>query len=106
MRKLPALLGIVLALSVVVAPAAAAQEGVRDPFLPLIAPPGQEDGTVAQPGDPTDPTVSVEPAPTEPLPTTGSSPAPWLAIAYVLVAFGTGAIVLSRVLGPPPASAR
>ncbi len=88
------------------APAALAHEAVRDPFLPLIAPPGQEDGTAAQPGDTTDPTVPVEPAPTEPLPTTGSSTTPWVGIAYLLVAFGTGAVVLSKVLGPPPVRAR
>jgi hypothetical protein len=104
MRKLLALLGMVLALSAA-APVASAQE-VRDPFLPLIAPPGQEDGTVVQPADPTSPTDPTVPVPTDPLPSTGSSTTSWTGIAYLLVAFGTGALMLSRVLGPPPASVR
>lgn len=85
----------------VAAPAALAQEA-RDPFAPLIAPPGTTGAT--DPGALVDPTVPVDPAPdpVDPLPDTGSSTSSWFAVGYFLVALGGGAVVLSKVLGPPP----
>jgi len=105
MRKYLGLLALVGVLTVL-GPAAAAQpEGVRDPFVPLIspttapAPPGAPAGAVAT----LPPTV---PAPTDPLPDTGSSPTSWVGLGYLLVAFGAGAVALSRLFGPTPATIR
>ena len=105
MRKFLGLCAIVLVL-LAAAPAALAQSdtGVRDPFVPLIAPsPVATEGTGA-----TVPTVPVDPAPdpNEPLPGTGSSTSSWIGLGYVLMALGAGAVVLSRVFGPARLAAR
>ncbi len=107
MRKFLGCLSVGLALAFVAAPAALAHEdtAVRDPFAPLIAPPAP-DGSVTDPTNPTDPTVPVVPDPVDPLPDTGSSTSSWFGVAYFLVAFGAGAVVLSKVLGPPRVSLR
>ncbi|HEX2195358.1 MAG TPA: hypothetical protein VHJ76_00410 [Actinomycetota bacterium] len=102
MRKVLCLCAVVLAFAVA-APSALAQSdtGVRDQFVPLIAPsPVATGGTV--PTTPVDPAVPVDPVPdpNEPLPGTGSSTSPWVGLGYVLVALGAGAVVLSRVYGP------
>ncbi|HEV2755675.1 MAG TPA: hypothetical protein VG318_07845 [Actinomycetota bacterium] len=103
MRKFLGVLGIALVLGIAAAPAATAQDtaGVRDPFAPLIAPPAP-DGSTTDPANPTDPTVPVDPAPApvDPLPNTGSPASSWLGLSYFLVAFGAGAVILSKVLGP------
>ncbi len=107
MRKFLGVLGIALVMSVAAAPAALAQDrpAARDPFAPLIAPP-TADGSI-DPVNPTDPTVPVVPVePVDPLPDTGSSTSAWFAVAYFLMALGGGAVVLSRVFGPPPLSTR
>ncbi|MDQ3953850.1 MAG: hypothetical protein M3279_12955 [Actinomycetota bacterium] len=108
MRKFLGLCAIVFVL-LAAAPAALAQSdtGVRDPFVPLIAPsPVATEGT--DPAVPTDPTVPVDPVPdpNEPLPGTGSSASPWVGLGYVLIALGAGAVVLSKVLGPVRLTAR
>ena len=108
-RKFLAVLGVALVVAAAAAPAALAQDApaYRDPFAPLIAPPAP-DGSTTDPTNPTDPTVPVAPAPdpVDPLPNTGSSTSSWLGLSYFLVAFGAGAVVLSRVLGPPRPSLR
>ena len=87
----------------VVAPAASAQSetGVRDPFVPLIAPSPVATGT--DPTVPVDPGAPVVPTPDpdEPLPGTGSETSSWVGLGYVLVALGSGAVALSRIFGPP-----
>ena len=102
MRKFLGLTGVLLVLGLAVAPTALAQgaPAARDPFAPLIVP-GAPDGSTTDPTNPTDPTVPVAPDPVDPLPDTGSSTSSWLGLSYFLVAFGAGAVVLSRVLGPP-----
>ncbi len=98
MRKTFGALAVGLVLAVCVAPAALAQQ--RDPFAPVIS--LQPDDGTTDPGvpgvvDPVDPV----PPPTDSLPGTGSAPAPWIGIAYALVALGTGAVALSRLFGQP-----
>jgi hypothetical protein len=107
MRKFPGIAGVVLVLVVIAAPAALAHESpaARDPFAPLIVP-GQPGGSTTDPTNPTDPAVPVDPDPVDPLPDTGSPTSSWLGLSYFLVAFGTGALVLSKVLGPPRVSVR
>lgn len=101
MREFLGLAVILLVLGAPSAPALAQSDaGVRDPFVPLISPTVPDDGT-------TDPTVpidgggtAVQPDPTEPLPGTGSSAATWFGLAYVVIALGTGTLVLSKLYGP------
>ena len=90
--------GLLLALS---SPAAAHKTGLRDPFEPLISP---EDGTSTvttttdtTTTDTTDPgTTGTVIEPDNGLPSTGSNAIDWLAIAYVLVAAGAGALALAK----------
>ena len=90
----------------VAGPAAAAHpEGVRDPFDPLVTP-TTAPAAPAAPGGPVATLPPVAPAPTDPLPSTGSSPTPWVGLGYLLVAFGAGAVALSRLFGPAPLSSR
>lgn len=100
MRKFLGTAAIVCALLVPAGAALAQDAGARDPFVPLIQPNpvATGDGTLV----PTDPTVPVDPAPdpTDPLPTTGSSSTTWVGLGYVLIALGSGAVVLSKVLRP------
>ena len=102
MRKFLGIAGIVLVLGLAAAPAALAQDtpAARDPFAPLFVP-GEPGGSTTDPTNPTDPTVPVVPDPVDPLPDTGSSTSSWLGLSYFFVAFGAGAVVLSKVLGPP-----
>ncbi len=101
MRKLLGLCAVVFVL-LAAAPSALAQSdaGVRDPFVPLIAPsPVATAGT--DPTVPTDPVpVNPAPDPDEPLPGTGSSTTSWVGMGYALIALGAGAVVLARVFGP------
>ncbi len=91
--------GLLLVLS---SPAAAHKTGLRDPFEPLISP---EDATTTDTTttdttttDPTDPETTVTVTdPDDGLPSTGSNPIDWLAISYVLVAAGAGALALAKV---------
>lgn len=105
MRKLLALAALVGALTLVSPAAAAHPEGVRDPFAPLVSP-TTAPAAPGVPGDPVAPPPPVAPAPTDPLPTTGSSPTPWVGLGYLLVALGAGAVALSRLFGPAALSAR
>jgi hypothetical protein len=100
-RKFLGALTIAIALLAPAGAALAQDTPARDPFLPLVqpSPVATGDGTTV----PTDPTVPVDPAPdpTDPLPTTGSSSTlSWAGLGYILVALGTGAVVLSKLAGP------
>jgi hypothetical protein len=99
MRKFLGVLALSLLLLGAALPVALGQEAppARDPFVPLIGPSPTATG-VAPTSDPA-PTDPVDPDP-EPLPDTGSSTSSWFGVGYVLVAFGAGALVLSRVYGP------
>lgn len=105
MRKFLGVAAIVFVLLAPAGAAAAQQPQARDPFAPLIRPePVPTDGGT---GVPTDPTVPVDPVdPTDPLPTTGSSTTTWVGLGYVLVALGTGAVVLSKVFRPVRVASR
>ena len=112
MRKLVLLFAL---LAAVLAPTAArAQEaGLRDPFDPLIT---VEDDTTTTTTDTdttdTDDTTTTttdtdpDPAPTDGLPTTGSDPRSWLAIAYVLLAAGAVILALTREVRALPRKLR
>lgn len=106
MRKFLGLGVIVLVLLVPAGAALAQDPATRDPFVPLIQP--NPVATTDPSGVPIDPTVPVDPAPdpTDPLPTTGSSTTTWVGLGYVLIALGTGAVVLSKVYGPLRVAAR
>ena len=98
---------VLLVLGAPGAPALAQSDtGVRDPFVPLISPTVPDDGTT----DPTVPVddggIVVQPDPTDPLPGTGSSSATWFGLAYVVIALGTGAVMLSKLFGPLRLSTR
>jgi hypothetical protein len=77
--------------------------GTRDPFEPLVT----EDTTgatgvagVAGTTD-TDPTNGVDnDVSSGGLSNTGADPSPWLAVAYLLIAFGVSAVVWARVRAP------
>lgn len=99
MRKFLGIAAIVFALFVPAGAALAQDSTARDPFVPLIQP---QPVPTTDTGVPTDPTVPVDPAPdpTDPLPSTGSSTTTWLGLGYVLIALGTGSVVLSRVYAP------
>ncbi|MDQ4125024.1 MAG: hypothetical protein M3134_05425 [Actinomycetota bacterium] len=106
MRKF---LGVALIVFVLVVPAGAAlaqDPATRDPYVPLIQP--NPVATTDPSGVPTDSTVPVDPVPdpTDPLPSTGSSTTTWVGLGYVLVALGTGAVVLSKVYGPVRVASR
>lgn len=97
---------MVLVLLALGSPALAQDDAVRDPFVPLISPTVPDDGTT-DPTVPVDPGVPiVEPEPTDPLPGTGSPAVTWAGLAYVLIALGGGAVVLSKVFGPVRIAAR
>lgn len=94
MRRIAAGLAVAAALWVAAAPASAHQVA-RDPFDPLVVP-NTGGGGVVTGAEPVVP-IPVAPAPDEPLPQTGTSPEPWLAGAYFLVATGAGLVALGRV---------
>lgn len=88
-------------IAVVAVPALAQPRGARDPFEPRVTEqtlaPGTQPGE-AQPG--VEPGVQPAPQTPEQMPATGAETQPWLVAAYALVAFGAGALVLSRTLRP------
>lgn len=100
MRKFLGLVAALLTVCALAAPALAQDDPVRDPFAPLITPTTAPVSPVPGQPVPAAPTAPVAPAPTDPLPSTGSSTSTWVGIAYLLVAFGGGAVVLSKVFGP------
>lgn len=107
MRKFLGVAAIVTVLLVPAGVALAQDPAARDPFVPLIqpSPAATGDGT----GVPVDPTVPVDPVPdpTDPLPSTGSSSTmSWIGLGYALIALGSGAVVLSKVLRPVRAVSR
>jgi LPXTG-motif cell wall-anchored protein len=94
-----AAVGLLLTLS---SPAVAQTSGLRDPFEPLISPEDETSTdtttTDTTTTDPTDTGATVTVAdPDDGLPNTGSNATDWLAIAYVLVAAGAGALAFARV---------
>jgi hypothetical protein len=74
----------------------------RDPFDPLVTQSSGDTTTTApdtsgstNDSEPTDPAVD-----DSSLAATGSTPTPWFAIAYVLIAVGAGLVVMGRVGAP------
>lgn len=100
MRKFLGVTAIVFVLLASAGVASAQEAQTRDPFVPLIQP--NPVATTDPSGVPIDPTVPVDPVPdpADPLPSTGSPATTWLGLGYVLIALGTGAVVLSKVYGP------
>ena len=101
MSRLAAVLAVV---AVVLLPGAAhAQEaGLRDPFDPLLTT-GDETTTTTDTGNgdttstiDTTTDTDIDTVPTEDLPTTGTDPRSWLALAYVLLAAGAGILAYAR----------
>ena len=97
-------LGLVL---VPVASANAAPSGLRDPFDPVLTVDTTDgtttDGTPTTDDGATDPTTTTDPAPApddDGLPTTGGDTKSWLAMAYVLVALGSGVLAAARFARP------
>ncbi len=93
---------LVLASIAALLSAAPAFAQARDPFDPLVT---QSSGSSAgggggsETGD-TTPQGDVAPAAEDALPATGADTSVWLGLAYVLVALGAGALVLSKVYAP------
>lgn len=91
---------VALVLAMMASPALAQ----RDPFGPgggggggnqeQPEPDGNGNGS-AEPAPP-----SVQPAPPQTLPNTGSEATPWVVAAYVLVTVGAGSVVLARLTRP------
>jgi len=94
-RRLGLALAITAVTVVLLAPSALAQ---RDPFQPP-AESGEVVPGAEQPAPPPDPNVAPAPQAPEGLAETGIDGAPWLAVAYALVALGLGMVVLTRVAG-------
>lgn len=107
MRKLIAVLfAAAVAVIVVAAPALAhPQDGLRDPFRPVIDTTGATASTGEGPVIIEEGEVPRE-AQTEVMANTGVDTEPWLVAAYVLVAVGGGIIVLSKTLAPTPIRTR
>ncbi len=101
-RFLGAILSATLLVGLVAAPASAQ---ARDPFDPLVTEGSGSAAVVDEGGDPFEPNggggVNVTPT-TEGLAETGFDSSGWLFVAYVLLALGTGALVLSRNWSPLP----
>ena len=99
MRKAVLVLLILLCLVVAAGPTLAQE---RDPFEPqggsgVVEPEnGETEPGTAEPGE-EEPEVEPEPSDGG-LGNTGLDLQPWLVLAYVLVALGTGAVVVGRVL--------
>jgi hypothetical protein len=94
--------GLVLASIVALVSAAPAFAQARDPFDPLVT---QSSSSSSGSGGASEtdyqaPQGDVAPAGQEALPATGANTSVWLGIAYVLVALGVGALVLSKVYAP------
>jgi hypothetical protein len=108
MRTIVALLGCLAILAV--APAAAAQEGRRDPFRPLVS---DEPASTGVPGgtDTSQPSTSTSTpeqgvGTTEGTPNTGLPASDWSALAYMLIALGAAAVALARLRKPVTAVPR
>ena len=102
MRKAAAVVVLGVVAGVLLAAPASAQEGLRDPFQPVV----DLDPDTSTTTDPTTTTIDttvddpvITPS-TDDLATTGASPSFWLAIAYVLCACGAGLLVLGRWADP------
>lgn len=77
----------------------------RDPFDPLIDPNAATDsgGGTTTGGQTTGGSTVFQPTDgSDVLADTGSDPSPWMAIAYALIAIGTGALVIARMHQPQP----
>lgn len=102
MRRRVMLMVAAFAVVVVAAAPAAAQ---RDPFDPLVTEGAASAGTgvtISDTSAPTEPVAVVEVP--EGLANTGMDTASFLAIAYVLIAAGGAAVILSRTAGRPRAT--
>ncbi len=102
MKKLVALAAVLVALLATAPSAAAHPTGLRDPFEPLISP---EDETATATSTATTEAPEVGTATTidetdQGLPTTGSDPSSWLAVAYFMIAAGAGALAFARLASP------
>lgn len=98
MKKLAALVALALASVLFMAAPAFAQ---RDPFDPVIDPNAPPVVTGAEPTGTTTTTTTLPPnVGSDQLANTGADVAPWLAIAYGLVAMGAGAVVIARMYQP------
>lgn len=98
MKKLAVPMVLALASLVLIAAPAFAQ---RDPFDPVIDPNAAPVVTGVTTTDTTTTTTTVPPnVGSDQLANTGADVAPWLAIAYGLVAMGAGAVVISRMYQP------
>ncbi|HEX2051726.1 MAG TPA: LPXTG cell wall anchor domain-containing protein [Actinomycetota bacterium] len=101
MRRVALVFAVLLVVGGAAVPASAQ---TRDPFDPLVNPAedaaggggadddGGADGDGATDGDTA--------APGAELPNTGMDPAPWLVLAYALIALGVAALVLARLFAP------
>ena len=104
MRKL--LMGSLLVMVLVVFAAAPALAQVRDPFDPVISQAeltGTETGTQTgtEVGTNGDGATVVGENGSETLANTGANTEPWLVGAYMLIAIGAGAVVISKVARQP-----
>jgi hypothetical protein len=98
MKKLAALLALVLTSLVLIAAPAFAQ---RDPFHPVIDPNAAPVVTTGTTTTDTAPTTTVPPSVgSDALANTGADLTPWLAIAYGLLVMGAGAVVIARMYQP------
>ena len=103
MRKMLVLFSALFVVMLLAAPASAQ----RDPFDPVIdttaegqAADGQAADGDAQQGDGDAGTDPTGPPGADGVPNTGADPEPWLVAAYALIAFGAGALALSKTLSP------
>jgi hypothetical protein len=105
MRRLVAVMSC-LFVSLTLAPVAAAQEGRRDPFRPLVTE-GDESGAVPSGVGTSEPSTSTgtdtsgrDGTVSEGSPNTGMPASEWTAIAYMLIVLGTAGVTLARLRRP------
>ncbi|MFN2524905.1 MAG: hypothetical protein ABR505_01360 [Actinomycetota bacterium] len=92
MRKLVFLGTLLIALAI----ASGASAQVRDPFDPLIVPGGTGGAVTAPEDEAAQPPAPAPDVSTDRLGDTGFDPAPYLVVAYGLLALGGAALFLSR----------
>jgi hypothetical protein len=88
---------------VALAPAAAAQQGQRDPFEPLISEDqgtGQVPSGIVDPGTGTDQPSDQSPTTSGGSPNTGMPADDWSGLAYMLIALGAAAVIVARLRRP------
>jgi hypothetical protein len=97
MRKLVFLGSLLIALSI----GSAASAQVRDPFEPLVVPGGAGGAVTVPEGEAAQPPAPAPDVSTDRLGDTGFDPAPYLVVAYGLLALGAGALFLSKTAPAP-----